>query len=450
MANLRQTQQLKQTLSPQQVLQANLLQLNTVTLEQKILDELESNPLLEQLESSEDVTLEKEEPNEVELDFDEDPDEYEPANIYNNGREEREIPIPDQTDFVESLVRQLDMYNLAEWERSLAEEILWNLDENGFLNVDLLLIGDRFNRDEKEVLSVLKKVQELDPPGIAAQNLRDCLLIQLREKKEGLAYRVVENHFEDFANHRYEMLQRKLEVEKEDLAEAIEEISHLNPRPGEESLSSKVSTVIPDLLAVKREGIWTVIVNDTRIPELSISNQYVDLLGQPNLSPQDQKFFKEKFDSATWFIHAIEQRRQTLRKVMEAIINHQPEFFSGNIRSLRPMILQDIAEDIDMDISTVSRSTRGKYVDTPYGIFELKSFFTEGFTLKSGEEISTEKIKDSLKEMVDAEDKEHPLTDTELAEKLKLKGYPVARRTVAKYREQLHLPVARLRRQLIH
>ena len=215
-------------------------------------------------------------------------------------------------------------------------------------------------------------------------------------------------------------------------------------------MGSGTETVIPDLLAVQQDGKWKVIVNDSWIPDLNLSNEYVTMLGQKDLSRETQKYLKEKFDSASWFIQAIQQRRNTLTAVMETIIEKQPSFFKGNITTLVPMKLQDIADEIDMDISTISRSTRGKYVDTPYGIFELKSFFTEGYTLDSGESVSTKAIKDLLKQLIENEDKSGPLTDTELANQLKAGGYPVARRTVAKYREQLHFPVARLRRQITH
>ncbi len=449
MPRLKQSQSLRQTLSPQQVLQASILQLNISNLEQKILDELESNPVLDQTEPQEEEEIVAAESTEV--DYEEDPDEYEPANIYDNARtEDRDIPMAEQVDFVEGLVRQLDSFNLLDWERAIAEEILWNLDENGYLAVDPVIIADRYNRSDEDVNSVLEKVHQLDPPGIAARGLQDCLLIQMKGKEQTLGYQILAEYFDDFANHRYDALQKHLDIPKDLLADIIEEITHLNPRPGEGKIGTGTETVIPDLLAVQREGKWIVIVNDSWIPELNLSNEYLTLLNQPELSRETLKYLKEKFDSASWFIQAIQQRRHTLTAVMNAIIERQPVFFKGEVDSLIPMKLQDIAEDIDMDISTISRSTRGKYVDTPYGIFELKSFFTEGYTLASGEEVSTNAIKDLLKRLINNEDKDSPLTDTDLADQLRVEGFPVARRTVAKYREQLHLPVARLRRQLTH
>ena len=449
MPQLKQRQSLRQILTPQQVIQASILQLNVSNLEQKILDELESNPVLDQAETQDDEEVNNSEDEEV--DFEEDPDEYEPASIYDNtDKKNRELPVREQVDFAEGLVRQLDNFNLLDWERAIAEDILWNLDENGYLAVDPILIADRYDREQEEIKHVQNKLQELDPPGIAARDLQDCLLIQLKGKEETLTYQIVSEYFDDFANHRYDRLQKYLDISKKSLGKIIEEISNLNPRPGDGKIGIGTETVIPDLLAVKQDGEWVVIVNDSWIPELNLSNEYVTMLNQKDLPGETQKYLKEKFDSASWFIHAIEQRRHTLTAVMEAIIKRQREFFKGKIELLVPMKLQDIADAIDMDISTISRSTRGKYVDTPYGIFELKSFFTEGYKLESGEEVSTKAIKDLLKKLIDDEDKSSPLTDTDLADQLRDEGFPVARRTVAKYREQLHFSVARLRRKLTY
>jgi RNA polymerase sigma-54 factor len=448
MPRLKQKQSQRQSLSPQQVIQANILQLNISSLETKILDELESNPVLDQsLDNEDQESLDEQQ----EVDYEDDPDEYEPSNIYDNYKKEaHDIPIAEKIDFIEGLVNQLIGLNLKDWEEVIAEEILWSLDQNGYLGVDPILIADRFNRSENSVKQVLNKVQKLEPSGIAALNLQDCLLIQLRGQEQTIAYQIISEYFDDFANHRYENLQKKLDIEKDILGEIIEEIRTLNPRPGEGKIGIENEVVTPDLLAVQRDSLWKVVVNDSWIPELNLNNQYVQMLNQKDLSKETQKYLKEKFDTGSWFIQAIEQRRNTLTLVMEAIINRQPAFFDGKVLSLIPMKLQDIANDIKMDISTISRSTRGKYVDTPYGIFELKSFFTEGYTLESGKSVSTNSIKNLLKELIKEESKDSPLTDTNLANKLKLKGFPVARRTVAKYREQLQFPVARLRRELNH
>ena len=448
MSRLKQKQSQRQSLSPQQIIQANLLQLNISALENRILDELESNPVLDQsLDNQDEETLSEQE----EVDYEDDPDEYEPANIYDNkNKEDRDIPIAEQIDFIEGLVNQLIGLNLKEWEQAIAEEILWNLDQNGYLRVEPILIADRFNQSENAVKQVLNKVQKLEPAGIAALNLQDCLMIQLRGKEQTIAYQIISEYFDDFANHRYDNLQKQLDIDKDILGEIIEEIRTLNPRPGEGKIGIASEVVTPDILAVQRDSLWKVIVNDSWIPELNLNNQYVQMLNQKDLSKETQNYLNEKFNAASWFIQAIEQRRNTLTLVMKAIINRQPAFFDGKVSSLIPMKLQDIADDIKMDISTISRSTRGKYVDTPYGIFELKSFFTESYTLESGKAVSTSSIKNLLKELIKEEKKDSPLTDIDLADKLKLKGFPVARRTVAKYREQLQFPVARLRRELNH
>ena len=450
MTTLIQKQSLRQSLSPQQVIQANILQLNISVLEKKILDELESNPLLES-SVTEDESVEGLDDLESEVEYDQDPDEFEPSNIYDNKNfQDREIPIRDQLDFIEGLVQQLDAYKFNNWQRDVAEEILWNLDENGYLAVDIVLIADRYERTDKEVLSVLEKIQQLDPPGIAARDLRECLKNQLIDKQDTTVFNIVMNYFDDFANHRYEKIKKELNVDDSTLSKIINEIAKLDPYPGKGKIGKESETVIPDLLIVQQDGKWKIIINDSNIPELSISNEYLSMLGKGDISSDTKKYLKEKFDSASWFIQAIQQRHDTLSKVMQSIIERQSNFFEGEIENLFPMKLQDIADDIKMDISTISRSTRGKYVDTPYGIFELKSFFSDGYIINSGEEVSTNTIKDLLKQLIDAEDKKTPLTDTNLTKELNRKGYPVARRTVAKYREQLHFPVARLRRQLTH
>ncbi len=450
MTTLIQKQSLRQSLSPQQVIQANILQLNISVLEKKILDELESNPLLES-SVTEDESVEGLDDLESEVEYDQDPDEFEPSNIYDNKNfQDREIPIRDQLDFIEGLVQQLDAYKFNNWQRDVAEEILWNLDENGYLAVDIVLIADRYERTDKEVLSVLEKIQQLDPPGIAARDLQECLKIQLIDKQDTTVFHIVMNYFDDFANHRYEKIKKELNVDDSTLSKVIDEIAKLDPYPGKGKIGKESETVIPDLLIVQQDGTWKIIINDSNIPELSISNEYLSMLEKSDISSDTKKYLKEKFDLASWFIQAIQQRHDTLSKVMQSIIERQSNFFEGEIENLIPMKLQDIADDIKMDISTISRSTRGKYVDTPYGIFELKSFFSDAYIINSGEEVSTNTIKDLLKQLIDAEDKKKPLTDTNLTKELNRKGYPVARRTVAKYREQLHFPVARLRRQLTH
>jgi len=277
--------------------------------------------------------------------------------------------------------------------------------------------------------------------------LQECLLIQLDNDTESPAYNIVKDHFDDFANRRFEVVQSKSGLTSDELSDAIQQISSLNPRPGETSTMAKDEVVIPDVIVREQNGEFVIQVNDGGLPELRINNDYLSMMDAKAGLPSDARsYLRKKIDAGHWFIQAIEQRRQTMTAVTHAIIKRQREFFMGNIQHLNPMKLQDIADEIEMDISTISRSTRGKYVDTIFGVFELKSFFTEGMVKDDGSMVSTNEIKQALKEIIDSENKSKPLNDEKLAKALNEKGYPVARRTIAKYREQLHLPVARLRR----
>jgi len=447
MAELKQKQSLSHSLSPQQILQALVLQLNSTNLEQKVVDELESNPLLEQPESMEEnETLESKD----EVDYEDDPDEYEPGNIYSNNKNNQEIPIAEQLDFLQGLSQQLNEFNLSDQEQSIAEEIIWNLDENGYLAVDIVLISDRIGVSEAKVEKILFMVQKLNPPGIGARNLQECLTLQLQGKNYDLHRNIIDNHFDDFVNHKYDKILNSIKIEEVELKQIIEHIKKLNPYPGEGKIKSQNDTVIPDLIVSNESGKWKIIINDSWITGLSLNENYLGILEQKSVARDTKKFLKQKLDSATWLIKAIEKRQITLTAVMSEIINNQPDFFNGDISLLKPMKLKDIADKLKMDISTISRSTRNKYVDTPYGIFELKSFFSNKYNLASGDQVSTKLIKNLLKKLIDDEIKDEPLTDTDLANQLKLKGYPLARRTVAKYREELKLPAARLRRQIIN
>ena len=438
----------KQVLSPQQILQARLLQLSTIKLEEKILNELEENPVLEQVESTNDKEDVLDEEIDDSLDLSPD-DEYEPVDFYDRSKIPLDIPVGENLDFIETLLDQLKLADINDSEKAIAEEILWNLDEQGFLTADLNVIADRFNREEIEIETILQIVQRLEPLGIAARNIRECLLIQLEHDNESLAYKIVYSLFEDFANKRFEVIKRKINCSEKELEEAVKIISHLNPRPGEGTKFTKDEVIIPDLIVREHGDNWVVYTNDSGLPELRINPDYVAMMEEQDTNKKEAKrFLKQRIFSAQWFIQAIEQRKETLKQVMRSIIDRQPEFFSGKIHMLQPMKLLDIAEEIHMDISTISRSTRGKYVDTPYGVFELKTFFTEGIELGDGSMISNHLIKQVLKEIVEDEDKQHPMNDQKLVELLQQKGYPLSRRTVAKYRDQMNVPVARLRRQL--
>ncbi|MBU0529164.1 RNA polymerase factor sigma-54 [bacterium] len=449
MQRLQQKLVQKQILAPRQILLAKLLQLNIVNLEQKILNELETNPVLEEIQREDDTPISSDDSDGDTMDISFDADEPEPRSLLQYSPDNKDIPQQYQLDFIEKLVEQLDICGLSAFEHVIAEEILWNLDDRGYFTVELSLIADRLNTNEENVEKILKFVQHLEPLGIASRDLRECLLIQLEDKKDSLAYRIISEYLDDFSNKRYESLQRKLGCTEDELAEAKEVITHLNPRPGEGKIASKEEIVIPDLIVRERDGEWSIQTYDSGLPELRISPDYIGLLEEgAHISTDARKYLKEQSDSANWFIEAIKQRRNTLIRVMKAIIDKQPQFFSGDTKDLNPMKLQDIANEIEMDISTISRSTRGKYVDTSFGIFELKSFFTESAKKQSGEIISTNLIKQVLKDIIENENKKKPYNDEKLAEKLQAVGYDIARRTVAKYREQLNYPVARLRREL--
>lgn len=445
MSQLKQKQSQNQSLSPQQILQTLVLQLNSTTLEQKVLDELESNPLLESV----DPILEdqkQEEDNDV--DFEEDPDEFEPGNVYSNEKSIDDIPIEEQLDFLQGLSQQLSELNLTDKQKDVAEEIIWNLDQNGYLAIDLILIADHFNISEQSAEKVLRKVQQLDPPGIGARNLQECLLLQLNKKNQEYHRIIVKDHFDLFINHNYDSILKILSLKKDQLENIIKDIKKLNPYPGEGKIKNYKDTIIPDLLVSYEKNKWKIIVYDSWVSDLTINKNYLEMAEQTSISKDTKKFLKEKYDSASWLIKAIEQRNQTLKAVMREIIESQPDFFNGDFSVLKPMKLKDIADKLNMDISTISRSTRNKYVDTPYGLFELKFFFSKSFESNDGKNVSTKVIKDLLKQLIETEVKQKPLTDTAIANELKLKGFPIARRTVAKYREELKFPVARQRRQI--
>ena len=441
--SLRQLQTQKQKLAPRQVLQARLLQLNTVNLEQAILAELEQNPLLEQVEPEE---LQEEEVKEETAVDDMDvslEDMYSDESTYYFSEEKKDMPLPDRHTLIENMIDQLQDTKMDEHEREIAEEILWNTNERGYLDTDLILIADRYELLEEEITPILHKIQRLEPKGIGSRNLEECLMIQLEDEEGSLSHRIIHTCFDDFMHKRYDKIRDRLDCSEEELHDAVEHISHLNPRPGE-GYSDKFQTVIPDVIIREDGDDWVITTNDGGLPELRISQAYEDNLENGSFNSEAKKFIKGKMDSANWFIEAVHQRRVTMVNVMRSIILFQPEWFAGNMDFLRPLKLQDVADKIKMDISTISRSTRGKFVDTPYGIFELKHYFTDSIELSDGRILGTFIIKRALKKIIQDEDKHKPLSDDILAVELAKDGYTLARRTVAKYRDQMGYPVARL------
>ena len=446
MPRLSQKLEQKQKLAPRQVLQARLLQLNTINLEQTILKELEQNPILEEVEPEdfEDKSMAEEILDEVDAPVE---DVYTDESSYYLDQEKNDLPLPDRSSFIEDVINRMKDYGLTDIEQEIAEEILWNTNDRGYLDTDLVLIADSFELEGEDIEPILSVVQRMDPKGLASRNLKECLTIQLEDDKKSLSFSIITKYFDDFMHKRYDKIKTKLKCDDEQLHEAVDKISRLNPRPGE-GYADNFQIVIPDLIVREDGDDWLITTNDGGIPELRISKLYSEGIKESEYSGKAKSFVREKMDSANWFIEAVKQRRITMVSVMRAIIKYQPEWFSGDMDHLRPLKLQDIAEEIDMDISTISRSTRGKFVDTPYGVFELKYYFTDALDLGDGRVLGTFVIKRELQNIINSENKKSPFNDDTLVEKLKDKGYKLARRTVAKYRDQLGVPVARLRKEI--
>ena len=473
-------QKLEQRLSPQQIQLMKLLQVPTMELDQRIKQELEENPALEEgIDAIEEDNFEEEYENDSseeveEFDlsdyFDDDTSEYKTqSNNNSKDDEERVIPLSGESSFQERMTEQLHLLDLTDDQFMVADTIIGNLDESGYLNreidalVDDLAFSANVITTDEEVEKVLSLVQELDPAGIGARNLRECLLLQINRIQDGnisrfTAKKILEDHFEEFIKKHYEKIQKKFEISDEDLKDAIYEILRLNPKPGGSmrEAARNHQEIIPDFEIVENEGKLELTLNGRNAPELKVNKDYEKMLrtysegGKTSKSDKDAVMFvKQKLDGAKWFIDAIKQRQNTLLSTMQAIMMYQKEYFlTGDETNLKPMILKDIAEIVDLDISTVSRVANSKYVITSQGTFALKYFFSESLSTNSGEEVSTREVKKILSEAIDNESKSKPLTDEKLTALLKEKGYNIARRTVAKYREQLNIPVARLRKEL--
>jgi len=470
-------QRLLQKLSPQQIQLMKMLQLPTLELEKRIKEELELNPALDEGEEqnqelSEDnldtSTEKREDFNYQDYVNDETPYYKTQSNNSNKDQENNQTPLSLGDSFTEKLVSQINLRIKDEKHLIIAEQIIGNLDESGYLRrelfniVDDLAFSQNISTTEKELEEVLLEVQELDPPGVGARDLQECLLIQLRKKKKTISTKtaevILEKCFESFKKKHYKKIEQKLDIDTTAIKDAMAEIVKLNPKPGNSLIdtSKSVQHITPDFTITENEGTLVVELNQRNAPQLRVSRDYVEMIKGYENSPKNKRdkeavlFIKQKVDAAKWFIEAVKQRQNTLLVTINAILEFQKEFFlSGDEKNLRPMILKDIASMVDMDISTISRVANSKHVATPYGTFLLKYFFSESLATKSGEEVSTREVKTILNEAISKEDKTKPLTDEKLAELLKENGYLIARRTVAKYREQLNIPVARLRKQLI-
>jgi RNA polymerase sigma-54 factor len=485
MLNISLQHKMMMKLSPQQVQYLKMLQLPTLALEQKIKAELEINPLLEEgFDEEMEQTADQEEPQadepteteQAKTEDDHTPDEDEKYTIedYMNddssgykarepfdAEEKDDYPVAETLPLYHRLMEQFSMLDLDDEEIMIGQEIIGNVDEDGYLRRDIPAIVQDLNLTHGTTISVakaeevLRKIQHLDPVGIAARSLRECLIIQLEvvpldQPTRTLALRLLTEFYDDFTMRHFEELAKKLGISLDDLKRVIEVVQHLNPKPGEGAFSAHENYVVPDFIVTKTETDFVITLNDRNIPPLRINKAYRDLMSKRKkngVSTEAKDFIRQRFEAAKWFISSIHQRRETMSRVMRTILEKQREFFDTG-EGLRPMIYKDIAEVINMDISTISRVVNSKYVQTDYGVFSLRHFFSDAISTSDGDEVSNKEVKRKLKGMIDAEDPLRPLSDHKLAQMLNADGLNIARRTVAKYREAMLIPVARLRRKL--
>ncbi|GJQ63713.1 MAG: RNA polymerase sigma-54 factor [Melioribacteraceae bacterium] len=484
MLSLQQRLSQQQKLSPQQIQYQKLLQLNALNLEQRIKTELELNPILEEGEFDEMELMEDQAENSDSDDADDkelsSDDEFEIEDFMNDSDiddsvygssqqdEDKLQPLaPARSTLRENLIDQLHMVDLDEAQFTLGENIIYNLDRDGYFKANLeklvaeMKMFDHIEITMEEAGKVLDLIKQFDPPGIAAADLRECLLLQLKYGSFDpyytyLAEKLLNDYFDDFANKRFDAIQKNMELTRDTLKAILDLIHKLNPKPGEGNIDNEqANQITPDFLIEKVDDTYIVSLNDKSAPSVTISKTYLEMINsnkrKRKISTREKethKFLREKFESAKWFIASIQQRRQTLLKIMRAIVEKQFEFFEFGPKALKPMIYKDIADEVMMDISTISRVVNGKYVESPAGIHELKFFFSEGLSTDDGTEVSNKHIKELIKEICDNEKKSAPYSDDKIAKILKGKGIQIARRTVAKYREQLGIPVARLRKEL--
>jgi RNA polymerase sigma-54 factor len=487
MLTLNQRLSQQQRLSPQQIQYQKLLQLNNLALEQRIKTELEMNPLLvEEMEldtEQDDKEKETESESETEVDAAEESDkadeefsledfmnddELDHEKLNRSNDEEVFHPVaPQRTSLYEHLREQLMMLDLDENLYMLGEEIIGNLDADGYLKRDLaeilneLELFEHVKIEMKDAEELLKKIQKFDPIGIASRSLQECLIVQLQEAKADeyykyIAIKILEDYYDEFTKRRFDIIKKKMKLTDDTLKEALDLIQKMNPKPGEGNVDIvEMNQVTPDFIIEKVNDSWIVTLNDKSMPSITIDKKYLEMFDankrkkRTDREKETYKFLREKFESAKWFIACIQQRRDTLMKIMRAILEMQYEFFEKGPKYLKPMIYKDIADIIGMDISTISRVVNGKYVQSPQGIHELKYFFSEGLSTDTGEEVSNKHIRERVKEIIESENKKAPYSDEKIAKMLQAEGIHVARRTIAKYREMLKIPVARLRKENI-
>ncbi len=482
MLNISLQQKMFMKLSPQQVQYLKMLQLPTLALEQKIKAELEINPLLEEgYEEEMEANQEQEEPSideppeteKLEAEKKEKEEDYTLDEYLNDdisgfktserydGEERDEIPIPDSVPLYHRVLEQFTLLELDDEETLIGQEIIGNLDEDGYLRRDLGQIVQDLNLihgttiEVEKANAVLSKIQRLDPPGIGSRNLQECLLVQMElspvePEIKAVAIQVLTKYYTDFTMRHFEEIASRLNITLDLLKTVVEAIQHLNPKPGEGEFSTQQNYVVPDFIVTQTDDDFTITLNDRNIPPLRINKSYKDLMSKRKkngVSNDAKDFIRQRFEAAKWFISSLHQRRETMVKVMRAIVEKQRTFFETG-EDLRPMIYKDIAETIGMDISTISRVVNSKFVQTDYGVFSLRHFFSDSISTQDGEEVSNKEVKKKLKDLIDVEDPLRPLSDLRIAQILNEQGLNIARRTVAKYREAMMIPVARLRRKL--
>ena len=455
MVKISQTQELNQKLSPQQILQAKLFQLNSFSLEQRLYQEMERNPLLELSEP----IIENDENPDSDL---EDSEDFEIEELYSN-TDDFELGYSQtrmgdsieninssKNDIVDDLKEQIKDLNFNSVDFKIATEIVENLDSKGYLSIEPILLADRFSMDQNHVINIKNKINLLNPPGIASSNIKECLISQLifHNYHDSNAFRIINDFFEDFSKANYDHIASELKISKKDIKESLDIISNLYLYPGDGGNGLSKSTIIPDLAMEKRNDDWVISVNDGTIPELILNSKYSDLLNDKKVVSKTQSFIKKNYKDAIMFLDAIKQRKRTMISVMKVIVSHQDSFFNSDKKILNPMILKDIAEPLDIDISTVSRICNGKYVQVPWGIFELRSFFSEGIKMKDGSLISNTVLKKDILDIIKKESAQEPFRDEDIVKLLDQKGYQIARRTVSKYREKLNIPNFTIRKRI--
>ena len=448
------TQKIEQgfSLSPQQLIKANILQLNSIMLENRLYQELETNPALEILENDSENNvdyIDEAEENES-IDFNDEEQDNWVAPSQANTDIDITLNLKNQSTITDQVINSLIEDNLSDEEIKIAEQIVGNLDEQGYLEIDSELIADRLNISNESVKEIIEKIKYSEFPGLASSDIRECLIAQLSIYNiSTLASKIIEEYFDDFMNRRYEKIMKKVGCSHDELQEASSIISQLNPNPRSmiDETDYKINTIIPDVIVEKINDKWNVIINDGNCPNLLVSENYLNMYKDQKQTKDVKIFLKSKIESAQWFIEAIQSRNNTMQNIVACIIDNQDNYFNSNQKELKPMILKDIATKLNMDISTISRATKEKYIQMPWGIKELKFFFSKSISSSKGD-ISSKNVKEKIKNLIKNEDKLKPYRDGELAEILNKEGINIARRTVAKYREKLNYSVARLRKEL--